>query len=133
MPNANPFIFYTERRLVALTGLNAKNLPELLHCLHEVSGSSIFNHTHHQYLSHHFEKPVFYNDFARWISEALQEQRLAEQLAAIDLLTLENLPKSTTPFPQVLIGSIPSIRTVSNSHPLSVITISSSKRTPNSP
>jgi hypothetical protein len=91
MPNANPFVFYTERRLVALTGLKAKNLPELLHCLNEVSGSSIFNHTHHQYLSHHFEKPVFYNDFARWISEALQEQRLAEQLAAIDLLTFTTI------------------------------------------
>jgi hypothetical protein len=91
MPPTQPFIFYTERRLVALTGIKAKNLPELLAGLREVSGAAIFYHTHHQYLSHHFEKPVFYNDFARWISEALQEQRLAEQLAAIDLLTFTTI------------------------------------------
>lgn len=91
MPSTNPFIFYTERRLVALTGVKAKNLPELLHGLRQVSGSAIFYHTHHQYLSHHFEKPVFYNDFAQWIAEALQEQRLAEQLAAIDLLTFTTI------------------------------------------
>lgn len=91
MPSTNPFIFYTERRLVALTGVKAKNLPELLNGLRQVSGSAIFYHTHHQYLSHHFEKPVFYNDFAQWIAEALQEQRLAEQLAAIDLLTFTTI------------------------------------------
>lgn len=91
MSNPQPFIFYTERRLVVLTGLSAKNLPELLAGLRQVSGSSIFYHTHHQYLSHHFAKPVFYNDFARWISEALQEQRLAEQLAAIDLLAFTTI------------------------------------------
>ena len=78
MPHSQPFIFYTERRLVALTGIRAKNLPELLAGLREVSGAWIFYHTHHQYLSHHFEKPVFYNDFAQWISDALQEQRLAD-------------------------------------------------------
>jgi hypothetical protein len=91
MPNAQPFIFHTERRLVALTGIKAKNLPELLAGLRQVSGSAIFYHTHHQYLSHHFEKPVFYNDFARWISEALQEQRLAEKVAAIDMLTFTTI------------------------------------------
>lgn len=80
------FVFYTERRLVSLTGLKAKNLPELLSGAQQVSGASIFYHTHHQYLSHHFEKRVFYNDFASWVSQALQEERLAEKLAAIDLL-----------------------------------------------
>jgi hypothetical protein len=87
MSNPPPFVFYTERRLVVLTGLQAKNLPELLNGVQQVSGASIFYHTHHQYLSHHFEKPVFYNDFALWVSQALQEERLAEKLAAIDLLT----------------------------------------------
>lgn len=91
MPPPRPFIFYTERRLVALTGIKARILPELLTGLQQVSGASIFYHTHHQYLSHHFAKPVFYNDFARWISEALQEQRLAEQLAAIELLTFNTI------------------------------------------
>jgi len=45
------FHFYTERRLVVLTGLKAKNLLELLEHLRTVSGSSIFYHTHQQYLN----------------------------------------------------------------------------------
>jgi hypothetical protein len=91
MSKSPSFIFYTERRLVALTGRRAKNLPELAAILREISGSSIFYHTHHQYLSHHFEKPVFYNEFALWASQALQEERLAEKLAAIDLLAFTTI------------------------------------------
>ncbi len=84
--DSGPFVFHTERRLVALTGVKAANLAELLDGVLEVPGSSIFYHTHHQYLSHHFQKPLFYNDFARWVADALHEDQLAEQLAAIDLL-----------------------------------------------
>jgi hypothetical protein len=43
------------------------------------------------YLSHHFEKPRFYNEFANWASQALQEERLAERLAAIDLLAVTSI------------------------------------------
>ena len=91
MSGGNPFVFYTERRLVALTGRKARNLRELLDHLTEVSGSSVFYHTHYLYLAHHFEKPRFYNEFANWVSQALQEERLAEKLAAIDLLTLTSV------------------------------------------
>ena len=80
-----PFIFHTERRLVSLTGLRAYNLQQLMAILAEVPGSSVFYHTHHQFLSHHFEKPVVSNDFALWASTALLEEALAERLSAIDL------------------------------------------------
>src|SRR5690242_14074964 len=90
-PRAEPFVFYTERRLVVLTGRRASDLSELLDHLREVSGSSIFYHTHYLYLTHHFERPRFYNEFAEWVSEALQEERLAEQLAAIDLLSITSI------------------------------------------
>jgi hypothetical protein len=86
MNDRKPFVFYTERRLVLLTGRHATNLGELLTHLKEVSGASIFYHTHHQFLSHHFEKPVFHNEFANWVGRALQEEALAEKLTAIDLL-----------------------------------------------
>ena len=76
----------SERRLVALTGRRARNLQELLWHLRELGGASVFYHTHHLYLSHHFERPRFYNGFAQWIAEALQEKRLAEEVASIDLL-----------------------------------------------
>lgn len=91
MNPGEPFVFYTERRLVALTGRRATNLAELLDHLRRVSGSSIFYHTHYLYLAHHFEKPRFYNEFANWVSHALQEERLAERLAAIDLLAMTSI------------------------------------------
>ena len=91
MNDSAPFVFYTERRLVLLTGRKASNLPQLLGHLQEVSGASIFYHTHHQFLSHHFEKPVFYNDFANWAGRAVQEQRLAEKLTAVDLLAFSSI------------------------------------------
>lgn len=91
MQALEPFRFYTERRLVALTGLRAGNLVQLLEHLATVPGSSIFYHTHHQFLSHHYQKPVFFNDFALWASEALQEERLAERLATIDLLAFTSI------------------------------------------
>jgi hypothetical protein len=91
MPTLEPFRFYTERRLVALTGLRAGNLVQLLEHLANVPGSSIFYHTHHQFLSQHYQKSIFFNDFALWTSEALQEERLSERLAAIDLLAFTTI------------------------------------------
>jgi hypothetical protein len=91
MNHREPFRFFTERRLVELTGLKASNLLELSSILREVPGASIFYHTHHAFLSHHFEKPVVYSDFAVWVGEALQEDALAERLAAIDLLTFTTI------------------------------------------
>jgi len=91
MNHTEGFVFQTERRLVALTGLRASNLDGLLQGLKQVPGSSIFYHTHHMYLSHHFETPSFSNDYALWTSEALQEERLGEQLSAIDLLSFTSI------------------------------------------
>lgn len=91
MNHSEPFHFHTERRLVQLTGLKARTLAELASLLHEVPGSSIFYHTHHLFLSHHFEKPVVYNQFATWVGEALQEEALAERLAAVDLLAFTSV------------------------------------------
>jgi hypothetical protein len=84
--NPSAFVFFTEQRLVALTGLRASTLRELARLMRRVPGSAIFYHTHHAYLSHHFERPTFTNDFARWVGEALQERELGEKLAAVDLL-----------------------------------------------
>jgi hypothetical protein len=86
-----PFVFHTETRLVVLTGHKASNLRELLCHLQQVSGSCVFYHTHVAYLTQHFERPRFYNEFANWVSHALQEERLAERLAAIDLLAITSV------------------------------------------
>jgi hypothetical protein len=91
MPCTEPFYFVTERRLVRLTGRRARTLSELLGHLREVSGASVFYHTHHLFLSHHFRRPEFDNDFASWTKEALQETALPEQLAAVDLLAFTGI------------------------------------------
>ena len=91
MTQDNPFIFHTARRLVELTGVRARNIAELVSSLEQVSESSIFYHTHHLYLQHHFEEPASYNHFALWVSSALQEEPLAEKLAAIDMLSFTSI------------------------------------------
>ncbi|MBI4893375.1 MAG: hypothetical protein HY821_22330 [Acidobacteria bacterium] len=91
MKHTEPFHFRTERRLVQLTGRSARTLHELLAALREVPGSCIFYHTHHLFLSHHFEKPIVYNEFANWVSEALREEALSEKLAAIDLMAFTSI------------------------------------------
>ena len=80
-----PFRFFSEQRLVQLTGLKARTLKQLLVYLHRVPGSSIFYHTHQAFLEHHFEKPVAYNDFAVWVADALQDDALGEKLGVFDL------------------------------------------------
>jgi uncharacterized protein DUF5752 len=106
MNNLEPFIFYTERRLVALTGISARNLDQLLCGLQELPGSTIFFHTHHMYVSRHFETPVFTNDFALWAAEALQEDVLAEKLTAIDLLSFTSLRRLRDEIISVIEGEV---------------------------
>lgn len=63
----------------------------MLEHLKTAAPASIFHHTHERYLRHHFRKPDFFNDFAEWTSRALQEQAVAERLAAIDMLEFTSL------------------------------------------
>jgi hypothetical protein len=86
-----PFVFYTQQQLVALTGRRARNLSQMREHLRNVTGACIFYHTHYLYLTQHFVEPTFYNEFAGWISTALQERRLAERIGAIDLLSVSSL------------------------------------------
>ena len=96
------FIFDTELRLVVLTGLEAHSLSELRELLVTVPRSSIFFHTHQQYLAHNFRRPLYYNDFALWVSQALREEALAEKLAAIDLLAFTTVRELRSAFVEVI-------------------------------
>jgi hypothetical protein len=80
----HPFQFVTETNLVQLTGWRATNLQELLTHLKVASPSVIYYHTHHFLKQHQFLSPEPANDFAYWITNVLQEDRLGEKLAAID-------------------------------------------------
>ena len=79
-----PFRFFARFSLAAATGVRAADLRELLEGIRTVPDSSIYAHTfrfiqEHQFLAH---EPA--NDFAPWISSALQDEEAAERLLAVD-------------------------------------------------
>lgn len=93
MKAVHPFQFFTQVNLVKLTGKQAKNLPELLALLKEASPSAIYFHTHHFLKQHQFLSPEPPNDFAFWVTNVLQEDRLGEKLTAIDTVQFGSIPE----------------------------------------
>lgn len=83
--SGKPFHFSTRVHLVELTGFRARNLKELLYHLKSVPGSVIYHHTHRYLQQHQHLSPEPPNDFAYWVSEALNEPRLGERLASISI------------------------------------------------
>ena len=86
-----PFRFATSLTLTLLTNRRARDLAELLEHLRVVSGSVIYYHTHHFLVQHQYLSPEPPNDFAHWVTNVLQEDRLGEQLAAIDLIAFRTI------------------------------------------
>jgi len=80
------FRFSTRLHLRVLTGLRASNIEELLELIKKVPGSSIYYHTHHFLQQHKYLSPEPPNDFAHWITRALNEDALGEKIASIDTI-----------------------------------------------
>jgi hypothetical protein len=81
---SQPFQFYARLHLRELTGLKARNLKELLSYIKTVPGSIIYHHTHHFLQQHQYLSPEPPNDFAYWVTEALNEPKLGEKLSSIN-------------------------------------------------
>src|SRR3989338_66211 len=81
---SEPFRFFTQVHLRELTGLKAKNIKELLYHIKTVPGSVIYHHTHRFLQQHQYLSPEPPNDFAYWVTEALNEVKLGEKLASIN-------------------------------------------------
>jgi hypothetical protein len=88
---AEPFRFTSSVNLSLLTNRRAGDLAELLGHLREVPGAVIYYHTHHFLVQHQYLSPEPPNDFAYWVTTVLQEDRLGEQLAAIDMIQFRSL------------------------------------------
>jgi hypothetical protein len=73
------------------TNRHARDVAELLRCVQDASGAAIYFHTHHFLMQHQHLSPEPTNDFAYWVTTALQEDRLGEQLAAIDIIQFRSL------------------------------------------
>jgi hypothetical protein len=86
-----PFRFMSSVDLTLLTNRRAHDLAELLEQLRVVPGSLIYYHTHHFLAQHQYLSPEPPNDFAYWVTNVLQEDRLGEQLAAIDLIQFRTM------------------------------------------
>lgn len=87
----DPFRFCTRLHLSELTGLKAKNLREFLRLLKTVKGSCIYYHTHRYLQQHQYLSPEPPNDFAYWVTKALNEDELGEMLASIDTVQFSTI------------------------------------------
>ena len=87
----HPFRFVTQANLVELTGVRARDARELLDYLKTASGAVVYHHTHHFLKQHHFLSPEPPNDFAYWVTNVLNEDKLGEQLAAIDTVRFSSI------------------------------------------
>jgi hypothetical protein len=88
---AEAFEFQSRLNLTLLTGLRARDLAELVQHLRTVPGAVIYHHTHHFLVQHQFLSPEPPNDFAYWVTNILLEERLGEELAAIDVLRFDTI------------------------------------------
>jgi hypothetical protein len=86
-----PFRFCSSLNLTLMTNRRARDVAELLHHLRQVPGSAIYFHTHHFLAQHQYLSPEPPNDFAYWVTNVLQEDRLGEELAAIDIIQFRSL------------------------------------------
>ncbi|MFH1684275.1 MAG: DUF5752 family protein [Candidatus Margulisiibacteriota bacterium] len=85
------FRFYTTSSLVEITGKKANHLKEFIKLLKDIDRSSIFFHVHHAFREYTFAPGQYSNDFARWVEEDLEEAKLAERLASIDIQEFTDL------------------------------------------
>ena len=87
-----PFRFYSRVHLTELTGLKAGNLLELRDVLKSAPDAVVYYHTHHFVEEHHFLVPEPSNDFSYWTGSALDNDVLAERLAAVNIMDFSSLP-----------------------------------------
>jgi hypothetical protein len=112
--NPNQFEFRSLLNMTLLTGLRARDLAELVQYMRTVPGAVIYHHTHHFLVQHQFLSPEPPNDFAYWVSNILLEERLGEELAAVDLLrfpTLRDLRNALIHVIQEFLDSSSNLRT----------------------
>lgn len=86
-----PFRFFTRLCLTSLTGLKARSLVELLGHLEAAPDPVIYQHTYRFLRQHQYLVPEPPNDFAYWVGNILGDERLGEQLAAVDTIRFDSL------------------------------------------
>lgn len=97
-----PFKFRTRLILVQATGRKAKNITELLEGIRESDDTVIYHHTHRFLKQFHFLVPEPANDFAYWVNNMLQEEKLGEEIASVDIVRFNSLEEIKQAFIGIL-------------------------------
>ncbi|PIP40628.1 hypothetical protein COX18_06135 [Candidatus Desantisbacteria bacterium CG23_combo_of_CG06-09_8_20_14_all_40_23] len=98
----NPFYFWTRVHLIKLLGLKAKNQTELLEGIKNVPLSSIYYHTHRFLQQHHYLSPEPPNDFAYWLTDILNLEKLGEAIASVNVIDFKKLKDLRSAFIKIL-------------------------------
>jgi hypothetical protein len=99
---ARPFEFTTAAKITRICPAKASNLNQLYPLLSKVSDASIFHHTFQSLEAFHYLTEGFVNDFAQWTLAGLNENPLAEQLAAVDMRDFVSLAELRAKLVQVV-------------------------------
>ncbi len=86
-----PFEFRTRLTVTKLTRRTATTVDDLAKHLRQVPPSVVFTHTHHFLVQHQELSPEPPNDFAHWVTTAIQDDELGERLAAVDTVRFASL------------------------------------------
>lgn len=86
-----PFRFCTRLTLTEVTGRRAFSIPELLAGIKTADDAVVYHHTHRFIKQFHHLVPEGANDFAYWVTNTVQADRLGEELTAIDIVRYNSL------------------------------------------
>lgn len=97
-----PFRFRTRATLTEVTGRRAFNIPELLEGLKAADDETVYHHTHRFIKQFHHLVPEGANDFAYWVTNTVQADRLGEELTAIDIVRYDSLADVRAAFVKII-------------------------------
>jgi len=104
--DSSTFHFKTKIDLTVLLGIKATTLTDLLAGIKSVPDSSIYFHTHKFLLQHQFISPEPPNDFAFWVTNALNENILGERIASMELIRVKNVAELRKQLVDLIEGSL---------------------------
>ena len=100
------FHFYSKLDLTMLLGRKAQNIAELLEEVRHVPATSIYYHTHRFLHQHHYLSPEPPNDFAFWVTNALNDTVLGEKLWSVDIIQYQNVEQLRSRFIDLMEGHV---------------------------
>ncbi len=86
-----PFNFRTRLTLAEVTGRRAFTVQELLEGLKQADDEVVYYHTHRFIKQFQHLVPEGANDFAYWVTNTVQADKLGEELTAIDIVRYNSL------------------------------------------